>query len=227
MERPNPEFLTYAARGKTAWWRYLIVCVSACAVATVVLVAVTLALMRARVFGPHTIANVQHPTDPAAFFLWVAATFGALIVGLAASAALFQRKRPTDIVGNWRWQLFAAGFGIWTLVQIGAVVIDYLLVPHGFSVTLSHATAGLAGFAAIGLIVQTFAEEFIFRGYLTQGIFLALKRPIPASILSGLLFGALHIPNGIASSQASSSDVPVKSRVLRARTARSGATGVP
>ncbi len=38
---------------------------------------------------------------------------------------------------------------------------------------------------------------------------------------------ALQIPNGIASSHASSSDVPVKSRVLRARTAKSGATGVP
>jgi len=35
-------------------------------------------------------------------------------------------------------------------------------------------------------------REFIFRGYITQGLLLALKRPWPAAIVSGLLFGSLH-----------------------------------
>ncbi len=47
------------------------------------------------------------------------------------------------------------------------------------------------------ILVQTFGEEFIFRGYLTQGFLLALKKPLPAAIASGLLFGSVHIPNGI------------------------------
>jgi membrane protease YdiL (CAAX protease family) len=163
----------------------------------VLMILGSMALFATHVLDRGAVANLQHPTDATVFFLGVAAMFGALLIGLAISAALFQRKYPADMIGRWRWPLFAAGFGLWTIVQAGATLVDYILAPHGFSVTASHATAGLALFAALGLAVQTFTEEFIFRGYLTQGILLALKRPVPASILSGLIFGALHIPNGL------------------------------
>jgi membrane protease YdiL (CAAX protease family) len=46
------------------------------------------------------------------------------------------------------------------------------------------------------LLVQTFTEEFIFRGFLTQAIVLVLRRPWPTACVSGLVFGAMHIPNG-------------------------------
>ena len=44
--------------------------------------------------------------------------------------------------------------------------------------------------------MQTFAEEFVFRGYATQALLLATRRVPLAALLSGLLFGAMHIPNG-------------------------------
>src|SRR5262249_38257204 len=46
------------------------------------------------------------------------------------------------------------------------------------------------------LALQTFTEEFIFRGWITQGLVRAFKRPWVASLVSGLIFGAAHIPNG-------------------------------
>ena len=55
---------------------------------------------------------------------------------------------------------------------------------------------GLAIWAFTGLAIQTFAEEFVFRGYVTQALLLASRRPAVAALFSGLLFGALHIPNG-------------------------------
>ena len=57
-------------------------------------------------------------------------------------------------------------------------------------------TASLAAAALAAIAVQTFAEEYIFRGYLTQGLFLAFKHPLPAAVVSGLVFGSVHIPNG-------------------------------
>jgi membrane protease YdiL (CAAX protease family) len=51
--------------------------------------------------------------------------------------------------------------------------------------------------AFIGIGIQTFSEELIFRGYATQGILLVFKKPLMAAIVSGLFFGAVHIPNGI------------------------------
>ena len=44
--------------------------------------------------------------------------------------------------------------------------------------------------------MQTFAEEFVFRGFASQGLLLATRRVLPTALISGLLFGALHIPNG-------------------------------
>jgi membrane protease YdiL (CAAX protease family) len=123
--------------------------------------------------------------------------FGALAIGLMVAMALFQRKWPGDIIGRWRWPLFFWGFGIWAGLQIVLTLIDFLVAPRGFSISVSAGTGALAISALAGLFAQTFAEEFIFRGYITQGILLATKRSLPAAVISGLFFGALHIPNGI------------------------------
>ncbi len=45
--------------------------------------------------------------------------------------------------------------------------------------------------------MQTFTEELIFRGWLTQGLLLWTRRPAVAAVIAGLLFGLLHIPNGL------------------------------
>jgi membrane protease YdiL (CAAX protease family) len=70
------------------------------------------------------------------------------------------------------------------------------LAPAGFSISATARTPQLALWALIGLAPQVFAEEFIFRGYLTQGLLLATRRPPLAALFSGLVFGAMHIPNG-------------------------------
>jgi membrane protease YdiL (CAAX protease family) len=75
-------------------------------------------------------------------------------------------------------------------------MIDFLIAPHSFRLSLNAETAVLAVVAFGGLSIQTFCEEFIFRGYVTQGILLATKRPVVAAVLSGSIFGALHIWNG-------------------------------
>ena len=50
--------------------------------------------------------------------------------------------------------------------------------------------------ALAGLAIQVFAEEVIFRGHITQGLLVAIRKPLPAALLSGIIFGAIHIPNG-------------------------------
>jgi membrane protease YdiL (CAAX protease family) len=113
-----------------------------------------------------------------------------------AAIALVQKKRPGDVIGVWRWPLYFWGLGVWIGVQCVLALIDVLIAPRGFALSATEATAPLALSALLGLVVQTFSEEFLFRGYVTQGILLALKKPLPAAIVSGVLFGAMHIPNG-------------------------------
>lgn len=191
------ESLALAARGRNAWWRYLISGIAAFAFATLMLTVLSIALGKAHLLPPDVAAQLQQPRDAPVFFLGMGVVFGALAIGLMAAAFLFQRKRPGGIIGRWRWRLFLWGFGIWAGLQCVLALIDFLIAPHGFSISLSSGTGALAISALAGLSAQTFAEEFIFRGYITQAMLLVTKRPLPAAAISGLLFGALHIPNGV------------------------------
>lgn len=189
-------YLAYALRGKNAWWRYLLCLVLACLLAVTVLMAIVAVLMLAHLMPPDLATQVQHPEKVTPFFAGIAATFGFLTVGLMLAAALVHRKRPADIIGQWRWRFFAWGFGVWVVVQTVLALIDFLIAPRGFVLSAGPGTLSLAAVAFAAIAIQTFAEEFIFRGYLTQGLLLLLRKPLPTAIVSGLLFGSLHIANG-------------------------------
>jgi membrane protease YdiL (CAAX protease family) len=120
-----------------------------------------------------------------------------LLLGFIAAARLIHGKTFTDVVGAWRWSLFAQGLAIWISVLLASAFIDFLIAPAGFTVTANAQTPKLASLALGGLAIQTFAEEFVFRGYLTQGLLAATRRTLPTVLISGALFGAMHIPNGV------------------------------
>ena len=190
-------YLEYASRGKNAWWRYPLCLALACLLAGLTLVAVGVALTLTHHMPPDLAAQMQHPQSGAPFFLGIAASFGILTVSLMLAMAIVQRKHPSDLIGRWRWNYFAWGFGIWLLVQSVLALVDLLIAPKGFAVSAGPGTLSLAAVALLGIGIQTFSEEFIFRGYLTQGLLLAIRKPLPTAIVSGLLFGSLHIANGI------------------------------
>ena len=189
-------FLEFASRGKNAGWRYLLATALAFLMALALGTMVIVALMLAHRFPADLSVQILHPTRPVTFFVTVGAMFGVLLGGFVAAARLVQGKRFGDIIGAWDWRLFACAVALWLAVQCLAALIDYWLHPHDFQITASAATGRLAIWAFGGLAIQTFAEEFIFRGYLTQALVLATRRTIPAALISGLIFGALHIPNG-------------------------------
>jgi len=80
--------------------------------------------------------------------------------------------------------------------MIAVPLVDYIVRPKGFHWSANQQTVSLVLAALFGLTIQTFTEEFVFRGYLTQGLLLATKRPIVTAVISGIIFGLLHIPNG-------------------------------
>jgi uncharacterized protein len=198
MLTPSYEtFLKFAARGKTAWWRYLLSCVLAFLIAIILGVVITFCLQALHKFPSNFAAEILQPSHPLLFFIGTGAIFGTLVVGLIIAMAVLQDKTFGDAVGLWNWKLFCCGIVIWTAVEILASLLDFLIAPHSFRITATSGTLDLALWALLGLSVQTFAEEFIFRGYLTQAFLLATKNPLAASLVSGLLFGAMHVPNGM------------------------------
>jgi len=189
-------FLEYAARGRNAWWRYAACVVLALGLTILLGLAVVSVLTVADVLPDDFETRIIDPSEPIAFFLANGVLFGLLIAGLAVAARLIHAKRFTDLLGAWRWPVFWRGLAVWLVVLVAAVLIDFAIAPQGFRVSADGRTAALVAVALPALAVQTFAEEFVFRGYVTQGLLLATRRVVPAALISGLLFGALHIPNG-------------------------------
>jgi len=188
-------YLSYAARGRTVWWLYVLTVVVGLAFAILALLLLSMLLALSPIL-PHDLAQqLQSPTNPWTFFFAIAIAFAASGGGLAAAAALIQRKRPGDIIGAWHWRLFMGGLLAWLAVQVILSGIDFVLAPSGFSLTRG-AMPVLAFWTFSAILVQTFTEEFVFRGFITQGIVLVLPHPVLAACVSGLIFGAIHIPNG-------------------------------
>lgn len=190
-------FAGFAARGANSWWRYLVCAVLAFALWIAFLVVVAFAIARLNLGPSNLAAELTSPSDPIPFFLSTGVLFASLTAAFAVASRWLLRKSFMDLVGAWRWRRFLSGAAIWSVLIVVSTLADVLLQPKGFSVTAGAGTAALAGAALVGLGAQTFAEEWIFRGWLTQGLYLAVgRRAWPAAVLSGLIFGAAHIPNG-------------------------------
>lgn len=189
-------YLDYAQRGLNAGWRYGLAILLGCILTVALATAILLPLELAKVLPADWIVAAQDPRHPVSFFLFSGVCFGLLAVGLAIAARWIQKKRPGDLVGAWSWRLFWLGVGIWLIALVAAALVDFAIAPAGFRMTANAGTPGLLLVAFAGLAVQTFSEEYVFRGFVTQGLLLAFRRPLPAAILSGLIFGAVHLPNG-------------------------------
>jgi uncharacterized protein len=189
-------FEAYAARGRNSWWRYLLTLVVAPMVAIGLVVAAILPVQLAGHWPGDFSRQVQDPGQPLAFFTFNGGVFLVLTLAFAAAIALIHRKSPRDILGDWTWRLFGGGFALWAVVLLVGSLVDWALIPGSFHWSANAQTLRLALLATGALAIQTFAEEFVFRGYLTQGLLLATRRTVPTALISGLLFGALHIPNG-------------------------------
>ncbi|MCB0374455.1 MAG: CPBP family intramembrane metalloprotease [Sinomicrobium sp.] len=95
---------------------------------------------------------------------------------------------------NWKKTGFA--FGIWAFITIVFVMGDYYVSPGDYVWNFKLVPFLIMFFIAIVLIpIQTGFEEYIFRGYLMQGIGVrAGNRWVPL-LGTSLLFGLLHIFN--------------------------------
>ena len=189
-------YLEYALRGRNAAWRYVAGFIGAILLAIIAASVVIISLQLLHLFPADFAQNLQDARQPTKFYPATGALFGLLLLSFVAAARLAHGKTFADIIGAWRWRLFGQGLAIWILVLLASTLIDFLIAPTGFKVTANAQTLTLAAVALGGLAIQTFAEEFVFRGYLTQGLLVATRRVIPTALISGVLFGAMHIPNG-------------------------------
>lgn len=110
---------------------------------------------------------------------------------------LHQRKFSTLIsaAGAVSLKRLLLGFGVWSLLLAISLGVSLLLNPQAYSFTFNPSQWFL--FLPLALVLtplQTSAEEFLFRGYLLQGLSCITRQPFVLVIVTSLLFAILHFP---------------------------------
>ncbi|RLD28138.1 MAG: CPBP family intramembrane metalloprotease domain-containing protein [Bacteroidetes bacterium] len=95
---------------------------------------------------------------------------------------------------DWKRVWFA--FIFWGIVSSGMVMADYFFNPDGYINNFNLQPFLILCVIAILLVpLQTSFEEYLFRGYLMQGIGLIAKNKWIPLIITSTAFGLLHIAN--------------------------------
>ncbi len=94
------------------------------------------------------------------------------------------------------WKRFWFAFIFWGVVSTGMVMADYFMNPEGYINNFNLQPFLILCVIAILLVpLQTSFEEYLFRGYLMQGIGLLAKNKWVPLIITSTIFGLLHIAN--------------------------------
>jgi membrane protease YdiL (CAAX protease family) len=94
------------------------------------------------------------------------------------------------------WGRIGFAFGLWGFVTAALIVIAYITQPENYELNFNpRQFAILAVLALIMVPLQTSFEEYLFRGYLMQGIGIATRSRLIPLIVTSVLFGVLHIAN--------------------------------
>lgn len=126
----------------------------------------------------------------------------AFVVGLIALflvVRLLHNQKIKDVTTSRKkvdWGRFLFGFGLVAVFTVVTTLIDYNMNPQDYVWNFNLTPfLILAAIAVIMVPLQTSFEEYLFRGYLMQGIgVLAGNRWVPL-VITSVVFGGMHIFN--------------------------------
>ena len=94
------------------------------------------------------------------------------------------------------WSRFLFSFGIWSLVTIVSTMVYYFIAPESFEYNFKPEPFAILLLMALLLIpIQTSFEEYLFRGYLMQGLGIVTRSRLFPLIFTSVMFGLMHIAN--------------------------------
>jgi membrane protease YdiL (CAAX protease family) len=94
------------------------------------------------------------------------------------------------------WRRFWFAFLFWGIISSTMVLIDHYMYPEHYEFNFKLVPfLILAAIALVLVPLQTSFEEYLFRGYLMQGLGVLCKNKWVPLIVTSSLFGLLHIAN--------------------------------
>ncbi|MDR2084780.1 MAG: CPBP family intramembrane metalloprotease [Bacteroidales bacterium] len=199
-------FLERALDKSNAFWKYIVVAIGFFIVSVVGMMPILLILNKRYSFTPEIIQEFMVSLDFS--ILGVSQNMGLLIMLIPFVFALFgsilfikllhSRSFAETVNGTKkvRWNRAFFAFGIWFLLFLIDYGISYAINPDNFVFHFDIKTfIPLFIISAIFIPIQATCEEFLFRGYLTQGVAAWTKNRWLAVIIPGVIFGLMHLGN--------------------------------
>lgn len=126
-------------------------------------------------------------------------SFPVALLGLYLIVKFFHRQSFLQITTSRNkidWSRVFFAFGIWAVISIASVGIDYIANPENYELNFKAIPFLILAVIAIILIpLQTSTEEYVFRGYLMQGFGILAKNKWFPLLMTSVIFGTMHIFN--------------------------------
>ncbi len=198
-------YIQQAFKSYHEWWRYLVgffIIFFASQLGSIpLLIAVMFKVMEdgGNIFSiedPNVMMTVLEP-NLTLFLMLLSFAIGLVAVFFVARylhkqsfVALTTSRKKVD------WGRFFFGFGLIAITTIVVTGLDYYSNPQDYELQFNLVPFLILAVIAITMIpLQTSFEEYLFRGYLMQGIGVLSKNRWLPLIATSVVFGALHLAN--------------------------------
>lgn len=199
--------LIRAFDGENQWWKFLVVIAVALvagqivgAIPLAIAVGVSIALNGGQVATPENAMDFSaYGIDPNLGLALVVIPFIVSLVLCVVLIKAFHHRTSKDVINGglpFRWNRFWLGVGVWGAIMIVLLFAQLLISPDELEFQFDATKFIPLVFVAIIFIpIQSGTEEFIFRGYLAQGVAGWTKRVWAAVLIPSVLFALMHAAN--------------------------------
>jgi membrane protease YdiL (CAAX protease family) len=148
---------------------------------------------------PTTEADMMNVFSPNVTLALMLLIFVSTMIGIILVVKYIHKLRMIDITTtrtkvDWRRIFFS--FGLWSVMSAVLTIASYYASPEDFVVNFKPIPFLILVLISFTLLpIQTSAEEYIFRGYLMQGLGLLAKNRWFPLVFTSVMFGLMHIMN--------------------------------
>lgn len=194
-------FIQQAYKSRHEWWRYAIGLIAVVFGAIIGQIPLTIGILMKTGFQAleMTESEMLKVLDSNLSFFLLLLSFA---VGLGALFLVIRYLHNQPIIEattsrpKLDWGRFFFGFGLIAVFTAIATIVDYNMTPEDYLWNFDFIPFIILALIALVMVpLQTSFEEYLFRGYLMQGIgVLAGNRWLPL-IVTSVIFGGLHFFN--------------------------------
>ncbi|WP_314790768.1 CPBP family intramembrane glutamic endopeptidase [Tannerella forsythia] len=134
--------------------------------------------------------------------LYLASMAFSFVVFLAVAIwiiKMFHGRSWTEVINGTkrvRWSHFFVGLAVWGVLQVGSFAINYMTDPNNFEFRFEPVRFIFLTIITLTMIpIQSSCEEFVFRGYLAQGVASWTGSRLWTLLIPSVLFALLHSAN--------------------------------